>query len=353
MLYINGRFLQKPVTGTERFAREITWAMDAILAEREGGSDVTLIAPPGTPAPQGLRVIKFRTEGKRQGHAWEQYDLCRATKDGSLLSLTNSGPVFHRRQAVVIHDAAPYRIPKDFSFGYTTLHRCLGHILARRARLVTVSYFSRTDLSQVLRIPECRIAVVHNGHEHIMRSSPDDGILGTLGLIDRPYFLFVGAPVPRKNLATALRAFAALDRKDAAFVIVGASNKKVFRAGLENLPDNAILPGRLSDEEIVSLYRHARALVFPSLYEGFGIPPLEAMVHRCPVIASDIPPVREVCAEAARYFDPRDADACTAAMRDVLDNADLRESMRQAAAARCRAFSWRESAAKILAVVES
>jgi glycosyltransferase involved in cell wall biosynthesis len=98
---------------------------------------------------------------------------------------------------------------------------------------------------------------------------------------------------------------AARDRPDIAFVKVGAAKANVFGDLHLNKPDNVIMPGRLSDEEILALYRNAVALVFPSLYEGFGIPPLEAMTLGCPVLASRIPPIEEVCGDSALYFDPR------------------------------------------------
>ncbi|MCB1721524.1 MAG: glycosyltransferase family 4 protein, partial [Alphaproteobacteria bacterium] len=347
-LYINGRFLQKPVTGTERFAREIVWAMDELLAEQTDHPDVTIISPPGTPAPEGLKITGFEICGARQGHAWEQWELYCAARDGILLSLTNSGSVLHPRQMVVIHDGAPYRMPGDFSFAYRTFHRILGCLLAWRSRVATVSEFSRGDLAAVLGISAEAIPVIYNGHEHILRCAPDEGIIEKLELKERPYFLFVGSPVPRKNLDMAIRAFHALEREDAAFVIVGALNAKVFGKRAQMQAQNVILPGRLTDEEIVALYRHAQALVFPSLYEGFGIPPLEAMVQGCPVLASDIPPMREVCGDSALYFDSRDPAQCARHMQKFLDNPSAREDLIRKGAARYPAFSWKTSAGKIL-----
>lgn len=353
VIYINGRFLGKSVTGTERFAREIVWAMDAALAEGRSSSGdapvVTIMAPPGTAAPEGLKYIGFKTCGTRGGHAWEQWDLYRATRGGWLLSLTNSGPVLHPRQMVVIHDAAPYRVPGDFSFAYRMFHQILGRVLAWRSRIASVSEFSRGDLSAVLGIPAAGIPVFYNGHEHMLRTGPDAGVVERLGLSGRPYFLFVGSPVPRKNLAMAIRAFGALGREDISFVIVGAASAKVFREGAQARAANIVMPGRLSDAEIVGLYRQAQALLFPSLYEGFGIPPLEAMVQGCPVLASDIAPVREVCGDAAWYFDPRDAGDCTRCMKAFLDApAGERAALAAKGTARYPAFSWKASAARLL-----
>jgi glycosyltransferase involved in cell wall biosynthesis len=108
------------------------------------------------------------------------------------------------------------------------------------------------------------------------------------------------------------------------------------------------MPGRLTDGEIVALYRHALALVFPSLYEGFGIPPLEAMVHGCPVLAADIPAVHEVCGDAALYFNAHDVADCTHCLQEFLDDPAKAESLRQKGIARYSEFSWSKSAGQVL-----
>ena len=347
-IYINGRFLQKSVTGTERFAREIVSELDTLLESYTDRLKVNIIAPQGTPSPKGLKVIKFQTCGKFQGHAWEQWDLFRETRKGTLLNFTNSGPILHSNQMVVIHDVSPYRMPKDFSFAYRTFHRALGRILALRSRIATVSEFSRNELSTVLGIDRTQISVIYNGHEHSLRTAPDHTIIAKLGLEERPFFLFVGSPVPRKNLSMAIQAFHALKRGDIAFVIVGASNSKVFKEGPDIRSQNVILPGRLKDEEIIALYAHAHALIFPSLYEGFGIPPLEAMVQGCPVLASSIPPVQEVCGDAAHYYDPYDISDCIRCLKNFLDNLDKREIMVKKGKERYLSFSWNISAAQLL-----
>lgn len=349
-VFINGRFLQKPVTGTIRFAREIVWAMDALLTKGPESSAprVELIAPPGTPEPQGLKRIGFRTCGTHQGHLWEQWDLARATREGVLLSLTNSGPILHPDQIVVVHDALVYRFPQNFTFAYRAFHQMLGRLLARCARLATVSAFSRSELAGIWGLDPSTITLAPNGHEHMLRVEPDERVLDKIGLAGRAYFLFVGSPAPNKNLTRAIEAFATLGRKDVCFVIVGSAKADVFKMGLNAAPPGVLMPGRLSDEEIVTLYRHAQALVFPSLYEGFGIPPLEAMVQGCPVIAADIPPVREVCAEAALYADPHSPVSLTEQMQTLLADAQTRTALIEKGKVRVQAFRWEQGAAVLL-----
>lgn len=347
-IFINGRFLGKPITGVERFAREVLSAMDALLAQDEAAPEVVILSPAGTPPPENLQKIKFKTCGTLSGHAWEQWDLWRAARGGVLVSPCNCGPVLHSDHLVVIHDALVYRVPQDFLPSYRLLHQMLGHILARRARLATVSDFSRHELSSLLKIQSEDIVLVPNGHEHMLRHAPDEIVLEKLKLNGRQFLLFIGSPAPRKNLLRAIDAFIKLGQQNVALVIVGAGNAKVFTQSEREMPENVIRPGRLSDQEIVALYRHAHALVFPSLYEGFGIPPLEAMVHGCPVIAADIPPVREVCGDAVAYFNPHDTDSLTEAMRAILAPSTLRQELITKGGRRFSLFSWKSSATGLL-----
>jgi glycosyltransferase involved in cell wall biosynthesis len=350
-VFINGRFLSKPITGTQRFAWEMVVALDALLAEQNTGIDVKIIAPPGTVAPEGLLRISCEACGNLKGHAWEQWDLFRRTRKGVLVNFCNAGPVLHPKALTVIHDAAVYRMPGNYSLAYRSFHRLLGRLLARRSALATVSDFSRKELVDVLGVKAGDIALLPNGHEHILRHRPETQILDRLSLRDRPYFLFVGTPAPNKNLKRAIEAFAKLRRPDAAFVIVGATESKVYGGNILEKPDNVLMPGRLTDGEIAALYGQAAALCFPSLYEGFGIPPLEAMALRCPVVASRLPPVEDVCSDAALYFNPLDIGDMAARMQDILASPERRDELKRKSAGRYPLFSWKNGAARLLEIL--
>lgn len=350
--YINGRFLAKPVTGTERFAREILVALDNLLSEAGRTISVTCLVPTSANPAIELKAVKIVKTGRFQGHAWEQWDLFRAARNGVLVNLTNSAPVLHPNQWTIIHDALVYRQPLNYARSYRLFHQTLGHILSYRSRIGTVSDFSRDEIATILRRPAAEIEVFANGREHIYRQTPDERIVTKLGVASRPYFLFVGSPSPSKNLSRAIQAFASLRRAEAAFVIVGNLNKSVFCGDSSGQTENVIMAGRLSDAEVAALYRGARALVFPSLYEGFGIPPLEAMTLGCPVIASDIPPVREVCGDAVVYFDPTSVAEIGRCMTLVLDNAALRAELVEKGLAQGVNFSWWQTANKLLGKME-
>lgn len=351
-ILLNGRFLDQRMSGVQRYATEVVLALDALIAREPQLGDWRWLLVTTGRSPHTLplkRIEELRRPGLLRGHLWEQTSLYVAQRGGhALLNLAGSGPLLGHRQLTVIHDAAVFRHPEHFSRAYVAFHRCVGRIMARRARLATVSGFSRAELSTVIGTPLEPILVAPNGSEHLARAKPDDAVIPELGLAGRPYFLMIGNLSRNKNIATAMRAVAMLGGR-AELVVVGGDDPKVFGAG--DLPpgDHVRFVGRRSDGEVAGLLRSARALLFPSLYEGFGIPPLEAMVNGCPVIASAIGAVVEVCGHAARYFPPTDAAALAALMQEALDEDDTTRAQRVALGyRRAAAYRW-EDTARILA----
>jgi glycosyltransferase involved in cell wall biosynthesis len=347
-IYIDGRFLVQPVSGVQRYAQEIVQALDRVLAMRKDMPPVRLLTPPRARRLE-LRTIAQEEVGRHSGHLWTQWDFARAARNGVALHLAASGAIAHRRAIVVIHDAAVFRHPELFSRNYVRLHRIMGRILARTARLATVSHFSARELSGVLGVPLDRIVVAPNGADHL-KIAADESIVDRLGLAASPFFLVLGNITPNKNLAVAIRAIDRLAADGAKLIAVGRLEEHVFgQGGLPPKGDNVILAGRLDDDEVAGLMSRARALVFPSLYEGFGIPPLEAMSNDCPVLASTAEAVREVCGDAVDYFAPHDDQALAELMAAALsDNGDWRDKRIAAGRERIDLFQWRNSAEILL-----
>lgn len=341
--YINGRFLSQKASGVQRFAREIIKALDQQLArEPDNGQSWVLLAPNGTTSDLDLSTIKFETTGSRAGHVWEQIDLLRASSSGVLINLCNSGPVLHGNSFTIIHDAMVFRTGGNFSRAYRLWHKTLGYMLAKRSAIGTVSAFSRGELRKYLGVKSAFI--VPNSCEHLANVMPSPEIVGKLGLSTSPFFLFVGNLTPNKNLKLAIEAMTTLGETGVKLVIVGSLDSSVFGSAIKADAPNVHFTGHLSDEEVVALYKNAVALVFPSLYEGFGIPPLEAMLHGCPVISSDIPPVKEVCGDAALYFASGEKAGMVENLRKLLDDETLRQNLIQKGHARAALFSWDRSA---------
>lgn len=357
MISINGRFLGQPLTGVQRFALELTKALDrrigaGAVPEALKGARWRLLAPHDAPETGEFRHIALERFGPFSGHLWEQTSLARHAAGGILVGFGGSGPLLHRRQLVVIHDVTIFRHPEAFSRSYRTTHKLLGFGLTRTARIATVSRFSRGELGTVFGVAPEAIPVIYNATDHFTGLVPDETVLHRLGLEGRNFFFMLGTLKPNKNVDFAIRAFDALGDRGWKLVIAGALDKSgVFKADAPASAENLVFTGRLTDAEIVALERHARAFVFPSLYEGFGIPPLEAMTQGCPVLAADIPAVREACGEAALYFDPRDRGSLEAALRRVMDAGGDALGLAEKGHANLARFSWDKSAETLLATL--
>lgn len=351
--FLNGRFLTRPISGVERTAGRL---IDAIDRRLEGSGDQwTLLCPRGVEAP-ALRHIGVRRLGPdgATGHAWEQMVLPWAARTGLLVNLAGAAPLLARRQLCLIHDAAVFDRPQAYTRAFATWYRFLFRRLARRAEaLVTVSDFSRGRLARSLGVPESRIDVVANGGDHLLNGAADTSVLDRLGVQAGRYLLAVASPNPNKNLARLLEAFGQMPA-GARLVIVGAPNRRVFAAdGQAPDPPGVVRADAVSDAALKALYCGARALVFPSLYEGFGLPPAEAMSLGCPVVASDTGPMPEVCGDAALYVDPRSTSALSDAMRRVLEDDALCAMLAARGAARAGAMTWDASAARLLERIDT
>ncbi len=352
-IFINGRFLSQKLTGVQRYAAEMVKAIDALLASEQTSAslrnaDWQLLTPADASEHLDLDRIKIRAVGRLHGHAWDQIELARAAAGGRLISLANSGPVFHRDHIVVIHDAQVFRRPDFFDWRYLAVHRTMGRLLSRHAAIATVSAFSRRELADVLKLSVPSIPVFPNSAEHFAATKPDPGILARLGVRPQKFFLFVGSRTKNKNLSIAIRAVQLLDRPDVPLVVVGGDNSKVFHDNSGEGSSGLLLAGRLADSEIAALYAHASAFVFPSLYEGFGVPPLEAMIFGCPVIASTADAVVETCGEAAAYFRANDAEGLKQLMLERLAIGTISDQERARQQDRLAFYSWKKSAKALL-----
>lgn len=339
---LNARFRGRPLTGVERFASEV--------GDRLACRDGIVLAETAPAAP--LAGMK--------GHAWEQFVLPRrVARDEILFSPCNTGPISVRKQLVVIHDAAVWDGPEGFSRSFRTVYQQLLPRLAKKAAVVaTVSEFSRTRLAPVLGIPEERILVLGNAVSGAFSpAGTEQGRVGGLTL------LCVGSMDPRKNLGRLLRAWVSLQEagklpEGATLQLIGGANPRNF-AGMETIEGSGIeWLGRVDDAELVRRYREADAFVYPSLYEGFGLPPLEAMACGCPVLLSHAASLPEVGGPesegAVRYFDPgSEAEIASAIERFLTLDAGARDEMRRRALERAGRFSWESIAEKTAAAMAS
>jgi glycosyltransferase involved in cell wall biosynthesis len=307
--------------------------------------DVRLLPPP-TPL---VRVPVFLA-----------YELFRRPVD--VLHVQYTAPPFCPVPVVAtIHDLAFERMPETFTRrGSFQLKLTVRSTAKKAARVATVSEYSRKDLLNIYKLPPEKVVVTYNGIEphftpHQTSPGEAEAVRSRYG-ISREYFLAVGSLQPRKNLVRLIKAYARLREENEDFrrqlVIVGRKlwlAHEIFdEVKKQRWAEDVILTGYVSDEDLPALYRAARAFVYPSLFEGFGLPPLEAMACGTPVITSDTSSLPEVTEDAALLIDPNDESALARALIEIDRNESLRATLQEKGIAQAGKFTWRDAAEKTL-----
>ena len=352
IVFINGKFASQRTTGVQRLACSLVEALDEILADSDGRTRWVLLCPPGA-APPALNRIEIQFIGTSGAglHVWEQFMLPLYTAGRLLLNLSGPAPLLKVHQVCMLPDAAVFDHPSAFAKIYGLWYRFLFRVLSRSVRLLlTISDFSKGRLVLALGRHAEEIKIVHCAANHIVKFTPKDEALDRLNLRGKIYFLSVGSFNPTKNLGRLIQAFSAIPSPTVRLVLVGGINGSVFAPeGLDIESDPRIVyTGAIDDGELAALYRGAHAFVFPTLYEGFGIPPLEAMQLGCPVIASNAASMEEVCGGAALYFSPTSVPELTGALETLLRDSRLRDILSERGTGRAAQFSWENSARKLL-----
>jgi glycosyltransferase involved in cell wall biosynthesis len=225
--------------------------------------------------------------------------------------------------------------------------------MQKASRIIAVSYNTRNDLIKYLKIPEDRIVVIYNGVDHNIFKPYN------IKLHDRPYILYVGSERPRKNLSRLFEAFSKLKSEfpQLKLVKVGACGRfKKYRTDLEaklnslGITQDVIFVEHTPEIDLARYYSSAALLAYPSLYEGFGLPPLEAMACGCPVVTSNNSSLPEVVGDAGIMVNPYNTNSLAEAMMRVLSNQELRENMIRKGLEQSAKFSWEETARQTLEV---
>jgi glycosyltransferase involved in cell wall biosynthesis len=348
-IYLNGRFLSQTMTGVQRFAHEMIRSLDR-LWRRQSQDQPTLLLPASfvgqIPDYQNIRIRRI---GRLRGHLWEQFELPMSIGGGILVNLANSAPLLTRRQILVLHDAGVFAHPEAYTRSYRLFHMVVERILVRsNARLATVSAFSRDEIAHYLHIEPSRIALLTEGSDHILRVPADHTILAQHGLAPQNYVLAVGSLAAHKNLSSLRNLAEMLANRALRLVIAGGIDVQVFDTEKMTLPASVIYLGRTSDSALRALYAEAICLVFPSRYEGYGIPPVEAMACGCPVVASTVGAVMELCGDAVLYCDPNVPQDFSAAVARLIDEPGLADVLRERGRDRVKTLTW-DNAARTLA----
>jgi glycosyltransferase involved in cell wall biosynthesis len=356
--------LDRGGAGLSRYTGELTRALLA-----RDPALVAFTASAALRAEYGARVRRAApaalAEGSLRGNVlrllWHQFVLPRALKRERADLFYSTGAdgmlVPPCPQVVTVHDVIPLRFPEANPRMQHYYRHVLPRVLAASAAVIAVSEATRRDLHRFYRLDDTPVHVVYQGYaaEHFrpcdtptIEAARERNGLGE-------YLLAVGEARPYKNMDGLLEAFARarLPRMQLAIAgsLGGARERLLGRARALGIEARVRLLGYVPDAELAALYSGALAFAFPSFYEGFGIPPLEAMACGCPVIAADAASIPEVCGGAAVYADPYDADAFAAAITRVVGDDALRTALRQRGLERARRFSYAAAAERTLEVV--
>lgn len=341
-MLINLSFLIPQPTGISTYALNILPSLKCLnptLLVADAISDYTCY-----PIPSGQTPEQGMT-GHLRRLLWTQFNLpqiYRQLKANLLFSPLPEAPIFSRcRSIVTVHDLIPLRFPSRFSPLTAYQRYYLPHVLHQSQHILADSISTANDLIDLLGVCGNKITVVPLAY--------DSDRFRDLNLPQGNYFFYIGRHQPYKNLHRTIEAFAALPPElDCQLHIAGPSDRR-YTPGLQaraaelGVGDRVQFMGYIDDERLLICLNQAVALVFPSLWEGFGLPVLEAMACGTPAITSNVSSLPEVAADAALSVDPYDVAALTAAMKTVLTDSGARSQLRAASLARARQFSWRKT----------
>jgi glycosyltransferase involved in cell wall biosynthesis len=318
------------------------------------------------PLPPNFRVRPSRlpTINPRVRIPWEQLLaplLVRAIKADVFHGVLNVLPLVCPVPGVVtVHDLAFIRFPQTFrSYNRTYLDFATRLSVRRAARILAVSEHTKREVVGLLGVPPERVVVTPNAvRAHFRPPAPAtlEAFRTAKGLPEQ-FVLYVGTLEPRKNLPTLLEAYAEVARRSDAPLIVGGGKGWLYDQVFQRLDELGLrervrFVGYIDEEELPLWYAAATVFVFPSIYEGFGMPPLEAMACGTPVVTSNSSSLPEVVGDAGLMAPPHDAAAFAEAISRVLGDADLRHELRERGLVRARAFDWRVTAERTLAAYE-
>ena len=301
---INGKFLADRMQGIVRYAREITKALDKCL---DGDIEVTLLAPIDAKDIPDLKNIKVETIGKHTGMVWEQTDLrkyLKKHKDVTCINFCNICPLFVQPGITTIHDIMYKVNPQDYKTIRNRLSRYwhmfqYWYITRHEKAITTVSNFSKGEIEKYYPHARGKITVIPNGWQHVLeyKESPDWQERYPF-LKPKEYFFSLSTLSRNKNGKWIIEN--AKYNPDCVYAIAG----KYYETDKFEIPENVHMLGFISDEDACALIKNCRAFIHPSLYEGFGLPPLEALALGAEVIASNTTALPEVLGESVHYIEP-------------------------------------------------
>lgn len=346
MLIVNSRFLTQQTTGVQRFAIEISKQLKMKL-----GNEVLFVTPHNIVNKEAAEELEAIVVGKHTGYLWEQWDLMRYMKANGghhLLSLCGFAPVLYKNKSWVLHDIQSVRFPQMFTWKIRLVYSILMPAVLKTSKHVfSVSQFSMKEISQHYGIPLEKMSVVHNATSGTFRK------VENAGLASRRYLFAVSSVKANKNFPVVLKAFENVSSQcpDLHLYIAGNMNSKLFAdVDISRYQQNERIHfvGHIDDQRLVELYSNAFALLFPSFYEGFGLPIVEAQACGCPVICSDASSLPEVARDSALYGNPHNVEDFEQAIVKLYNDDSLRNQLISKGYENIKRFNWSLSADSLI-----
>jgi glycosyltransferase involved in cell wall biosynthesis len=356
-IVFNGKFLAADSTGVHRVAEELmTAAYSHVMSDPdlERQLNIKLWVPANAVKAAQRLGMPYEVIGPLTGIPWEQITLPLRAGNRLIVSLCNVGPIALRNGITMFHDAQVHSSPGSYAFGFRMWYRfhqpLVGH---RHRKILTVSDYSKSQIARYGLAPDTRIDVVHNGVDHMCRYGLDRGVLDQFGLQPGRYVVALANTQVHKNVGVLLEAFRDPRLADLKLVLFGSASLPAFQSLGHQVSSNVVFVGRVTDAQLSGLYSSALCMAFPSLTEGFGLPPLEAMVLGCVSMVAPCGALPEVCGEPAIYVDPHSAERWASDIsRLALDTESL--AQRQAASRQwAQRFTWAAAARRLVATLSA
>jgi len=341
-IVVNCRFLTQPITGVQRYALEL-----ALKLRDNKTLDVHFYAPRHLLHEDLATSLNVRRIGFLRGHLWEQLELPFYVKKNELLiNFCNTAPLLHAKKIITVHDLAFLQPERWHSTTFRRVYSILIPLLLKTTKtIVTVSQTVKNEMCQRLNIDSNRIHVIHS-------AVTEDFNQFEKVPTDERFLLFVGSMDPRKNLATLIAAFHRKKTQGITLKIVGGKDPNFnFRESIDSTSDIEFL-GHVDDATLFQLYSNAIAFVFPSIYEGFGLPPLEAMHRGCPVIGSDIDVLHEIYGKSMLYFDPRSETSIADAIDLMCESEQIRSALIESSKELIEKYTFEASSKKLVDLIK-
>ncbi len=346
-IFITSRFLTQPITGVQRYGIELSKAIKKI----NENFDLNFIAPKNILHKKIAKELEVKKIGNLKGQLWDQLSLLNFLKQKNnplIINFSNTLPIFYTNKIVTIHDII--NLKYDVNWKYKKYYEIVWPLMLKNSKhIITVSEFSKKEISDYFNINPNKISVIYNGVNETFKPKKIRQ--------KEKYILGLSSIAKHKNFERLIQAFLKIDT-NVKLYIVGGINPKIFGKSTLKILDkiqeskNIVFLGRVDDDKLIELYSNALFFVYPSLYEGFGIPPLEAQACGCSVLLSDIPVFKEVYGNSVHYCNPLDENDIKIQIEYLLNNQQFLDKLKNKSLENVKKYTWEKSAEIFLRILK-